>query len=147
MIPRLPAAILGFVFGIAAACGGAAASKPAPAAESVVVWRALGAWSGRGNAQTESFTSDTGTLRVHWETHPAAGETADPAGSFRLTAHSAISGRPLQQVVDSSGAGAGVGYVSQDPHVFYMAVEASHLSWKFSVEEGVAGQIVTGSGR
>ncbi len=113
----------------------AASAGPAPP---VVVWRAVGAWSGQGNSQTESFTSDTGALRVRWETTPAA----VAPGTFRLTAHSAISGRPLEQVVDHQGAGLGVGYVGQDPHTFYMSVESAGLSWKFSVEEGVAGQIV-----
>src|SRR2546421_12732888 len=78
-----------------------------------MIWRAVGTWSGDGNRQTESFTSDTGALRVRWETRLAA--AAAPPGTFRLTAHSAISGRVLQQVVDHAGAGSGVDYVSQDP--------------------------------
>jgi hypothetical protein len=58
-------------------------------------------------------------------------------GTFRLTAHSAISGRLLQQVVDSTGAGQGVGYVQQDPHVFYVVVESTQLNWRFTVEEAI----------
>ena len=101
---------------------------------------APGSWAGRGNSQTGSFTSETGALRVRWQT------SADGAGAglLRLTAHSAISGRLLEQVVDQRGAGSGEGYVNQDPHVFYMLVESSDLSWTFSVEEGVAGEIVSG---
>jgi len=105
-----------------------------------MVWQAVGSWSGNGNRQTESFTSDTGALRVRWETSAAGGPPT--AGTFRLTAHSAISGRILEEVVDQQGAGGGTGYVSQDPHVFYMSVESTGLSWKFSVEEGIAGEIV-----
>jgi hypothetical protein len=116
-----------------------AAAKSAPQ----MIWRAVGTWSGQGNRQTESFTSDTGALRVKWETTVAAG--APPAGAFRLTAHSAISGRILQQVVDEQGADAGTDYVSQDPHVFYMSVESAGLDWKFSVEEGIFGEIVGAS--
>ena len=101
--------------------------------EPQMIWRPVGSWSGHGNRQTESFTSDTGTLRVRWET---TAESTDP-GAFRLTAHSAISGRPLQQVVDHPGAGSGIGYVQQDPHVFYVVVESSHVNWKFTVEEAV----------
>jgi hypothetical protein len=112
-----------------------AAAKSAPQ----MIWRAVGSWSGHGNRQTESFTSDTGALRVKWETAAPAGA---PAGVFRLTAHSAISGRVLQEVVDERGAGSGVDYVSQDPHVFYMSVESADLDWKFSVEEGIAGEVV-----
>jgi hypothetical protein len=118
----------------AAACGGAQASAPPPR-ENTVAWRSLGSWSGHGSRQTESFTSDTGALRVRWETSAATPTAPPPA--FRLTAHSAISGRPLQQVVEHTGAGTGVGYVQQDPHVMYMVVEASRLDWKFTVEEAV----------
>jgi hypothetical protein len=58
-----------------------------------------------------------------------------------MTAHSAISGRLLQPVVDHQGAGGGVAYVNQDPHVFYLMVESDHLDWKFSVEEAIAGTV------
>jgi hypothetical protein len=116
-----------------------AAARAAPQ----MIWRTLGTWSGRGNRQTESFTSDSGALRVKWETAGAAG--APSPGTFLLTAHSAISGRVLQQVVEVSGPSSGVDYVSQDPHVFYMSVESAGLDWKFSVEEGFAGEVVGGS--
>ena len=116
----------------AGACGARADQPPKPA-EPNVAWRQLGSWSGHGNQQTESFTSDTGTLRVRWETTV---ESSGP-GQFRLTAHSAISGRPLQQVVDHDGVGSGIGYVQQDPHVFYVVVESNHVNWKFTVEEAV----------
>ena len=58
-----------------------------------MIWRAVGTWSGQGNRQTESFTSDTGALRVKWQTTSTG--TSAAAGGFRLTAHSAISGRVL----------------------------------------------------
>ena len=56
---------------------------------------------------------------------------------FELDAHSAISGRLLQTVVDKGGPGNGVGYVQQDPHVFYMVVEAAGVEWNFTVEEAI----------
>jgi hypothetical protein len=115
-----------------------------------VVWHTLGSWSGRGNKQTESFTSDTGTLRVKWEaaaigdgvdsvpgSSPVRPRSVSPSPSFSLDAHSAISGRLLQTVVDKGGPGSGVGYVQQDPHVFYMVVEAAGVEWKFTVEEAI----------
>jgi hypothetical protein len=113
----------------------AQATQPSPPRERTLVWRPLGSWSGHGSRQTESFTSDTGALRVRWET--SAATASEPTTPFRLTAHSAISGRPLQQVVESTGAGSGIGYVQQDPHVFYMVVDAKDLNWKFTVEEAV----------
>ena len=50
--------------------------SPPPAAE-VVVWKEVGSRSGRGNFQSESFTSDTGGFRVRWETR---NETVPGAG-------------------------------------------------------------------
>jgi len=115
----------------------AQANQTPPQRRSTLVWRPLGSWSGHGSMQTESFTSDTGALRVHWETTTTS---AAPEAAFRLTAHSAISGRPLQQVVETAGAGSGIGYVQQDPHVFYMVVDAKDLNWKFTVEEAIGYQ-------
>jgi hypothetical protein len=122
-----------------AACGcGASADQPPKPAEPAIGWHQLGQWSGRGNRQTESFTSDTGALRLRWETTPQPGDASAAAGTFHVTAHSAISGRPLQEVVDETGIGSGVGYVQQDPHVFYVVVDSSHVNWTFTVEEAVA---------
>jgi hypothetical protein len=116
----------------------AATDQPAKSAERAVAWHRLGAWSGRGNLQTESFTSETGALRIRWETTPPAGNAGPAAtGPFRLTAHSAISGRPLQEVVDHAGVGSGVGYVQQDPHVFYVVVDSSGVNWTFTVDEAI----------
>jgi hypothetical protein len=123
---------------LAAGSCGARANQPPTPVEPAIAWRQLGLWSGRGNLQTESFTSDTGALRVRWETTPQAGDAASAThGAFRVTAHSAISGRPLQEAVDHTGVGSGVGYVQQDPHVFYIVVDASHVNWKITVDEAV----------
>jgi len=124
--------VIVFIGLMTGACGGQAHpadQKP----QQVVVWRTVGSWSGRGYRQTESFTSETGALRVHW--------TAAGAGVFRVTAHSAISGRLLEQVVDHRGPGSGVGYVNQDPHVFYLNIEADRGDWSISVEEGISGTV------
>jgi hypothetical protein len=119
----------------AGACGARAEQRPKDA-ERTIVWHQLGSWSGSGNRQTESFTSDSGTLRVRWEATDAR-RSSGGAPAFRLTAHSAISGRLLQQVVDHRGAGSGLDYVEQDPHVFYMIIESSEVNWKFTVDEAI----------
>ena len=116
-------------------------TPPVKAAEPQIIWRAVGTWSGRGNRQTESFTSDTGALRVKWEASQAGGVAPNASQTLRITAHSAISGRVLQQVVEHRGAGSGVDYVSQDPHVFYISVESAGLDWKIAVDEGIAGEV------
>ena len=121
-----------------AAIGASDGRRTAPAAAAtgaVVVWRPIGSWSGRGNTQTESFTSDTGSLRVRWH---ADHEARPGDGTLRLTLHSAISGRPLAQVVDHRGAGADTSYVGEDPRVFYVVVDAAGLEWSFSIDEGTA---------
>jgi hypothetical protein len=126
---------------IAGSCSG-----PAPRAETprqVVAWKAVGSWSGRGNRQTESFRSDSGALRVRW-TSTLLSREPGVTGAPRVTAHSAINGRVLEQVVDHHGEGNGVGYVNQDPHVIYLMVESDHVDWTLSVEQAVAGT-VTGS--
>ena len=121
----------------AGSCRGRSDGPPKPG-ERAIGYHLLGSWSGRGSLQTESFTSDTGALRVRWETNVQAGDDAAvTTGALRITAHSAISGRPLQEVVNQKGVGRGVGYVQQDPHVFYLVVDSSHADWKFTVEEAI----------
>lgn len=104
-----------------------------------VIWERLGAWSGTKSLQTESFTSDTGAFRIAWETRPGQ---APEEGTFLLTLHSAISGRPLQVVVDHRGLGAATAYVNDDPRIFFAVVDASNLEWSFTVDEAIATRIV-----
>jgi len=121
-------------------------SAPPPPAKQAVGWRLVRSWSGRGNTQTESFESASGQLRIKWQA-TAESDPRGPAGLFRLTAHSAISGRPLQLAVDQSGPGAGTAYVDQDPHDFYFVVESANLDWSFTLEDSVAGTLQEASPR
>jgi hypothetical protein len=123
------------------ACQAPPQHEPAETRE-VVVWRPVGSWSGRGNAQTGSFPSDTGSLRVHWETR---NERAPGSGSFTVTLHSAVSGRPLLPAVDHQGVGKDVVYLHEDPRVFYFEVVSENLDWTMRVEEGIVAT-VTSSG-
>lgn len=118
----------------------ASANAPAPQAPQQTTWRRLGQWSGSGSQQTDSFTSDSGMLRIHWKTTAQPG-AAQP-GSFVLTLHSSISGRALVTAVDERGAGEKTTFVSPDPHVFFARIEATGLDWQFSVEEGYSGPVV-----
>ena len=104
-----------------------------------IVWRSVGTWSGEGNMLTESFASDTGTLRVRWETR-SRGDNA--RGRFRLTVHSGVSGRVIATVADERGAGgSGQDMVRDDPRVYYAAVESADLDWRFGIEEGVVWRV------
>ena len=120
---------------LASACG---APPPEPVQKEVVVWKNLGEWSGRGNAQTESFIGLTGALRMHWRTK---NEAPEGAGTFRLILQSAISGRALQEPVDEKGPGEGTVYAAEDPRAFYMSVESANLDWSFTVEEALFGSL------
>ena len=128
--------LLGLVAAVfAASTCGAPAPKQAPQNE-LVVWKQLGKWSGRGNAQTESFLGLTGALRMHWQTK---NESPKGTGTFRLVLQSAISGRDLQNTVDEKGVGEGTAYVADDPRVFQMSVESANVDWSFTVEEAMFG--------
>ena len=85
--------------------------------------------------QTEPFISDSGSLRMHWDTR---NEAAPGTGVFRLTVHSDVSGRPLVVAVDARGVGHDVSYVSEDPRSFFLAVESANLDWTVAAEEAVA---------
>lgn len=119
---------------LATACG---SPPPKPVQKDVVIWKNLGQWSGRGNAQTESFVGLTGALRMQWRTK---NEAPKGAGTFRLILQSAISGRPLQEPVDATGIGEGTVYAADDPRVFYILVESENVDWSFTVEEALFGR-------
>lgn len=104
-----------------------------PARRETVIWKNVGSWSSRGSSQTESFACDTGMLRVHWETRNPRGG----ARTFRVTVHSAVSGRPLVVAVDHQGVGRDTVYVNEDPREFYLVVDASGLDWTVAVDEGI----------
>lgn len=97
-------------------------------------WRTLGSWSGRGNSQTGSFSVETGALRLRWETK---NESAPGAGRFRVSLHSAISGRPLQTVVDQVGIGADTSYLEDDPRMSYLVIESENVDWTATLEEAM----------
>jgi hypothetical protein len=118
---------------LTSACG---TPSPLPRPKEVVVWKSLGEWSGRGNAQTESFIGLTGALRMHWRTE---NEAPKGAGTFKLILQSAISGRDLQQPVDETGVGEGTAYMADDPRAFQITVQSANLDWTFTVEEAVFG--------
>src|SRR5262249_34911465 len=100
-----------------------------------VVWRKLGTWSGHGSTQTDPFISDTGSLRLRWET---SREAAPGTGTFRVTLHSDVSGRPLLVAVDARGIGHETTYVTEDPRQFFLAVESANVDWTIEAAEAVA---------
>ena len=106
------------------------------ASKNVTVWRPIGTWSGRGNSQTGSFTVETGALRLRWATQR---ESGPGRGRFRVTLHSAISGRPLQVIVDRTGVGNDLSYLEDEPRVSYLVIESENVDWTATLEEAVVG--------
>jgi hypothetical protein len=139
MTVRLPVARnVAVLLAVVLACG-ACRSQPKPAENrEVVVWRKIGSWSGQGNTQTGSFTDDSGAMRVQWVTRK---ESLPGKGTFRLSLHSAISGRPLAVAVDQRGVGRGTAEIQEDPHVAYLVVESANIEWAFTVQEAVGATV------
>jgi hypothetical protein len=123
---------------VAALVSGACRYEPKPAAKpDLVGWRPIGTWSGRGDAQTDSFNIESGQFRIKWAT---ANEKPPGAGRFLLTVHSAVSGRPLMVAVEHRGNGRDIAYVNEDPRLFHLVIESTAVDWSISVEESVIGQ-------
>ena len=115
-----------------------------PIAQATTLWHALGTWSGNGDRQTESFDVTTGSMRLTWE---ALQEGAPGTSHFRVSLHSAISGRPLQTIVDTQEAGAGTVDLAASPRVAYLLVESEQIRWRVTLEEAVPRSPVSGSAR
>ena len=118
---------------LAGACRGAAPA-PVAAATTKTAWHALGTWSGRGDRQTDSFEVTTGALKLRWQ----AREVTPGGGRLRVSLHSAISGRPLQTVLDVRGGGGADVYFEDDPRVSYLVIESDQVDWQLTVEEAAA---------
>ncbi len=110
-------------------------SQPAPQPRDVVIWKPVGAWSGRGDSSTNVFTSDTGGFRVHWATTNAA-RPGD--GRLRVIFRSGDSGREIIDAIDARGTGSGVEEVSAErPRWYYLTIESAGVDWKVSVDERI----------
>src|SRR5262245_36816043 len=67
-VPQYGTMRLAILVLVAVAAGVSCANQTPGAQTDSVIWRKLGAWSGRGPMQTEPFISETGSLRLRWET-------------------------------------------------------------------------------
>ena len=112
------------------------ASAPANPKD-IVGWRRLGSWTGRGNVQTEAFTSETGGFRVTWETR---NETRPGAGALKVTFRSGDSGNPIIEAVDAKGVDHDVEYVGDRPRWYYLTIESADVDWSVTVDEPIYGR-------
>lgn len=107
--------------------------QPVPTLVPVV--QPMGSWEGSGS-QTLGLVSQSGKFRLRWQTRPEPGQ--DPATArFKLTVHSGVSGRPLQEVADQHGPGEGAYNVEDDPRPFDLMVDSSGLVWTIWADETV----------
>jgi hypothetical protein len=110
-------------------------SRPAPPPKNITLWKPVGSWSGHGNRQTESFTSDTGGFRVRWS---AVNETGAGMGHLRVVFRSGDSGREIIEAIDSHGAGGGTEEVAADkPRWYYLTIESADEDWTVAVDERI----------
>jgi hypothetical protein len=121
-------AALTFVLALAD-CGGRDDRRPPLAA----VEQQMGSWEGSGN-QTLGLVSQSGKFRLRWQTHLEPGREAG-ATYFKLTVHSGVSGRALQEAANQRGPGEGAYNVEDDPRPFNLMVEAEGLAWTIVADE------------
>ena len=119
------------LFAIGCGSGDTAVEKPA-----TVGWKRVGSWSGRGDRQTESFTSDTGGFRVQWETK---NEAPPEAGRLKVVFRSGDSGRDIIDAVDTRGVGRGTAEVGDRPRWYFLTIESANVDWTVTVEEPITG--------
>jgi hypothetical protein len=120
---------------LSAACG----RQPEPPPREVSIWHQVGAWSGRGNKQTETFTSDTGAFRVTWETR---NESPPGAGTLYAVFRSGDSGREIMDGVKVTGVGRGVEHVAAErPRWYYLSIDSANVDWSITVDEEIPGQV------
>ena len=119
---------VGFVVFVAGSC----TRQPSETQPIVAVTSAVGSWQGRGTATVGDVNSETGRLRIIWET---SNESTPGAGTFKLTLRSGVSGRTIAVVADHRGVGTGTVDTDEGPRTYDFLVESANVDWKFRVEE------------
>ncbi len=132
--PLTPAVIV-----VAALSGACRADSPdhvsPPPGATAIEWREIGSWSGGRSRQTESFEVSTLAMRLRWQT---TGETTPGAGRLTVTLHSAVSGRPLQTIVDAHGVSSATVDVADEPRWCHFVIEAANVEWQMTLEQSFA---------
>jgi hypothetical protein len=119
----------------AVVCGGCTAVTDKGEGRSVATWRPIQSWSGRGDAQLQTFPTAGGPLRFHWQAERLTRDAR--AVTLRIRLHSADSGRILAEVADEPGGGTGSKDIIDDHQRFYLSVEGADLDWTIRVDEAM----------
>ena len=106
--------------------------KPPESKSLVAVTRQVGSWSGHGNETVGDVNSDTGRLRITWQT---TNEAPAGRGTFKLILRSGVSGRTISVVADHKGIGSGTVETDEGPRTYDFLVESANVDWSFRVEE------------
>jgi hypothetical protein len=129
------AAVIVFAVMMSACRGEATGPVAAPPAAAAITWREIGSWSGRLSRQTESFEVSTAAMRLRWRT---TRETEPGAGRLTVTLHSAVSGRPLQTILEARGLGGATVDVMDEPRWCHFVIEAANVEYEMTLEQGFA---------
>src|SRR5580765_5203477 len=105
---------------LAASCTARPVQPPPPSR--VLAWKPLHTWSGHSSLQTETYTSDNGMFRIHWETK---NETAPGKGTLKVAFRSGDSGRVIIDAVDQRGAGSDTKVVSDNVRWYYLTIDSA----------------------
>jgi hypothetical protein len=119
-------------------CQQASPSAP-PTPVRIVGWKHLASWSGRGDMQTETFLSDTGSFRIQWETR---NEARPGAGTLKVAFRSGDSGRVIIDAIDQKGVGSGESEVGDMVRWYYLSIDSANVDWAVTVEEPIMGRTV-----
>jgi hypothetical protein len=76
-------------------------------------------------------------MRLRWQT---TRETSPGAGHLTVTLHSAVSGRPLQTIVDAHGVASATVNVADEPRWCHFVIEATNVEWQMTLEQGFASE-------
>jgi len=123
---------------IASACESAPPVLPPDQPLRVVGWKRLASWTGHGSMQTETFLSDTGVFRIHWETK---NESSDGKGTLKVAFRSGDSGRVIIDAVDQKGVGRGSSEVDDMVRWYYLSIDSANVDWSVTVEEPIMGRL------
>ena len=89
--------------------------------------------------QTQTFLSDTGAFRIHWETR---NEAPAGRGTLKVAFRSGDSGRVIIDAVDQKGEGSGSAEVGDMVRWYYLSIDSANVDWKVSVDEPIMGRTV-----
>jgi len=123
---------------LAASCSAPPPPEPPPQTR-VLGWKHVHTWTGHTSLQTETFTSDNGMFRIHWETK---NEKVAGKGTLKVAFRSGDSGRVIIDAVDQHGAGSDTKVVSDNVRWYYLTIDSANLDWEVSVEEPIMGHSV-----